>query len=1146
MSLTHFSTIPNFMNRKSLLFRAAFSALLIFSLSVLSGQLFAQVTSSSINGQVSDPQGELLPGATVVAVHEASGTQYGTVTTEAGRYAFPSVRVGGPYKITVTYVGYKERSVGNIYTVLGNPSTVNIVLSDEGTELKEVVISGGSGQTFAAERTGAATSVNSEQLRTLPTVTRSITDFTRLTPQANGSSFGGRDGRYNNFQVDGANFNNGFGLNENPLPGGGGLSLDAIEEIQVNIAPYDIRQSGFSGAGINAVTKSGTNKFSGSAYGFFSNEKLQGSNVNGKEVSTKPNGTNQTLGFRLAGPLIKNKLFFFVNAEQIKKTGANVGATNLWRPSENGAANPETNTTRVKRSDLEAVRNHLINQWGYDPGTYENYANDNSEKTNSILARIDWNINNKNKLAVRYNQVESSAPSLVNGASGAQPRSGGGNNAAFNRVSQNSMAFSKTMYETKNIVRSISAELNSEITSKLSNQFLATYSRIQATRTSPSEEFPMIDIGYIGDNLRNSNTYTNYITAGYELFTYGNDVLNDNFTFINNLTYITGRHTFTGGVSFEMQKFGNRYLRNGTSYYRYASVEEFLATGTPNEVAPLQFALTYPYEGQDPYAPIKYGLPSIYIQDKFDVNDRLSITAGLRAEMPVFLNDLPRNSSVDTLSLLGLDGARRNYDTGSWPKSRVMLSPRLGFRWDVKGDKSLVFRGGTGIFAGRVPFVWLTNMPSNLGVIQNTIEPGSYAASAPWIKDIRFNTDKYYWLNNTPASGANTFIKNANAGLPGTIALVDENFKMPQIWRSSFGVDYKIPGTPFTITGDFLYTKDIQAVYQFGANRKETTTKMNYSGDNRDFYPNTASYTYNNKIGANSVSVLSNTTKGSSLNATIGLTMSARRGFYGSLFYSHTTAKATTDNSGSNASSAWGATPNINSPNDLRLYSSDGALPSRVVGTFSYRVEYANHLASTFSLFYNGSNQGRFSYTYNGDVNGDAIGADLLFIPNSASELKFTSVTAGSAQNNNLVTFTPEQQAAAFDAYLNGNDYLKNRKGSYAERNGNLLPWLNRFDFKFLQDIYTNIGKNRHTLQLSLDVINVGNFLNSNWGVRQELVAASNTPLRRASVTADGVPTFTLTPVQVDGKFVLPTNQFRDITTTATTWSMLIGVRYLF
>jgi hypothetical protein len=1129
------------MRTPSLLFRTVFAMLFVFSMFTLSPKAIAQVTSSSINGLVTDSKGEVLPGATVVAIHEPSGTKYGTVTTDAGRYAFPSVRVGGPYKVTVTYIGYGEKVQGNIYAVLGTPVNLNLMLADEGTQLAEVVVSSGAAQAFASERTGAATSVNAEQLRTLPTVSRSISDFTRLTPQASGNSFGGRDGRYNNFQVDGANFNNGFGLNDNPLPGGGGLSLDAIEEIQVNIAPFDIRQSGFSGAGINAVTKSGTNRLTGSAYGFLGNQKLQGKKVNGNEV-TRPDASNQTIGFRLGGALIKNKLFFFVNAEQIKKSGAGVGAVNLWQASENGIADPTKNISRTKRSDLEAVRNHLINTWGYDPGAYQGYAADNSEKTTSFLTRIDWNINTKNKLAIRYNQVESSSPSLVNANSGANPRTP----VSAGRVSAQSMSFASTMYNTKNIVRSVTAELNSEISPKLSNQFLATYSRIQATRSSPSKEFPMIDIGYIGDNLGRPGvtTYQNYISAGYDLFTYGNDVLNDNFSFTNNLTYITGKHTITGGASFEMQKFGNRYLRNGTSYYRYASVEDFLLTGSPAEKAPLQFALTYPYEGQDPYAPVKYGLPSIYIQDKFDVSERLTITAGIRAEMPVFLNSLTRNNVVDTLSLLGVDGSKRNYDTGAWPKTRVMLSPRLGFRWDVKGDKSLILRGGTGIFAGRVPFVWLTNMPANLGVIQNSIEPGSYAASSAWIKDIRFNPDKYHWLNNTPASGQSTFIKNANAGVPGTLALIDREFKMPQIWRTSFGADYKIPGTPFAITGDFIYTKDIQAVYQFGANRKGATASMNYAGDDREFYPNTASYTYNNKVGANSVSVLSNTRKGQSLNATLGITMMQRKGFFGSLFYSHTTARTTTDNNGSNASSAWGATPNINNPNDLSLYSSESALPSRLIGTLSYRIEYANHLASTFSLYYNGANQGRFSYTYNGDMNGDAIGADLLYVPNSASELTFVSSTVGTGAA--AVTFTPEQQAAAFDAYINSNDYLKTRKGKYADRNADLMPWLNRFDFKFLQDIYTNIGKNRHTLQLSLDVINVGNLLSNKWGVRQEVITGSNLPLSRASVTADGVPSFRMNAVQVDGKFVLPTTQFRDITTTATTWSMLIGVRYLF
>ncbi len=1118
-------------------------SMFLFSFMLLSGASYAQVTTSSINGLITDEKGEVLPGATVLAVHIPSGTEYGTVSTESGRYVFPNVRVGGPYRITVTYIGYADNVKDGILAELGSPTIVNMQLSDEGTQLAEITITASPGSAFAGQRTGAATSVSAEQIRTMPTVTRSITDFTRLTPQANGNSFGGRDGRYNNFQVDGANFNNGFGLNDNPLPGGGGLSLDAIEEIQVNLAPFDVRQSGFSGAGINAVTRSGTNEFKGSVYGYFGSDNFQGDKVHGNRV-VKAESKTETLGFRLGGPIIKNKLFFFANYERIKSEGASTGAVNLWKATDqvnengDGVSNQDQYVTRVKRSDLEAVRNHLRNQWGYDPGEYEGYANDNSEVTNSFLARIDWNINRKNRLAVRFNQVESSSPSLTNGNSGAYPRTP----TAYARTGTiNSISFGNSMYFSKNIVRSITAELNSDITPQLSNQFLATYSRIQTTRTSPSTEFPMIDIGYAGDNLRGSSNYQNYITAGYELFTYGNDVLNDNMTFTNNLTYITGKHTLIGGISFETQKFGNQYLRNGTSYYRYASVEEFLLTGTSAEVAPLQFALTYPYEGQDTYAPIRYGLPSVYIQDKFDVNEKLTITAGIRAEMPVFMNDLTANTAVDALQLLDVNGNARTYNTGSWPKTRVMLSPRVGVRWDVKGDKSLVVRGGTGIFAGRVPFVWLTNMPSNLGVIQNTIEPGSYEASAGWINDIRFNPDKYHWLNNTPESAKDVFIKNPKAGLPGTIALIDEDFKMPQIWRTSIGGDYDLPGTPFTLTADVIYTKDLQAVYQFGANRKAATLTMDYSGDNREFYPDRASYTFNDQIGANSVSVLSNTNKGSSVNATVGIKMAPKKGFYGSLFYSHTTAKTTTDNLGSNASSAWGATANINNPNDLSLYSSIDALPNRVVGALSYRIGGEGKLATTFSLYYNGSNRGRFSYSYNGDINGDAINADLLYVPQSASEINFQDLSTGG------VTFSAEDQRKAFESYITENKFLSSMKGGYADRNGGLLPWLNRFDFKFLHDIYVD-KSNKHSLQLSIDVINAGNLINSAWGVQKQLVAGANTPLRLAKVTADGVPTFTMNAVQIDGKTVLPTasNMFRDITSTSTTWSLLAGVRYTF
>ncbi len=1097
-----------------------------FVLMLTAFSLFAQVTTSSLTGTVRDAK-ETLIGASVKATHTPTGTVYSASTGVDGRFTIPNMRVGGPYVIDVTYVGFQPQRIADITLKLGAPFNVTVTLVQSGTQLNEVVVMADRSK-LNGNKTGASTNISTQQISTMPTITRSITDLTRLTPQSNGNGFAGRDGRFNNVQIDGANFNNGFGLNSNPLPGGNSqpISLDAIEELQVNIAPYDVRQGGFTGAGISAVTRSGTNQFSGSAYGFYRNQDFVGYKVNGNSLPDPNETSSRTVGLRLGGPIIKNKLFFFVNAENIENVGTNPSAVNLWKPSDNGIADPDNNIARTRRSDLDAVRNHLINVWGYDPGAYENYANDNGNKSSSLFGRLDWNINNNHRLALRFSQVKGEAGSLVNGSSGPNPRS------SVNRVSDQSIAFSKTMYNTENIVRSFTAELNSRFSSRLSNQFLATYSRIQDTRTSPSEIFPMVDIW---DGTANP---TNYMTFGYELFTYGNDVLNNNLNFINNLTYLANKHTFTAGASFESQKFGNQYIRLGTSYYRYRSVEDFLTTGGPNEVAPIMFGLTYPYEGQDPYAPIVLGTAGLYLQDKYTVNDRLDLSIGVRADLPIYMNDLTANASIDNLTLLGPDGNPRNYTTGSWPTTRLMLSPRIGFNYDALGDNSLKVRGGTGMFSGRVPFVWLTNMPTNSGVIQNNVEPNGYNAVAPWIGDIRFNPDPYYWLNNTPESAAGVFLKNPNAGVPTSFSLVDSKFKMPKVWRTSLGADYTIPGTDLVATGDLLYTKDINAAYQFGANRAVAPAKMNYSGDNRDFFPGGTGVAYNPAAGGNTGVVLTNTdVKGYSFNATAGLSLPARKGLYGGLYYTYTASKEVSGNPGSNASSAWTGSPSISSPNEQILYNSQYAVPHRVVGNVSYRLEYAKHVSITVSLFYEGSHQGRYSYTTNGDLNRDGINADLLYIPQNASELNFKDANG----------FTADQQRAAFDAFINNDKYLSTRRGKYAERNAVLLPWQNRFDVRVLQDVFTNIGGRRNSLQFSADIMNFGNMLNSKWGVQQQLNNAQGLlNIANADITSGGVPTFTMRTVSEGGQNVLATKAIRDITSTSTTWYMQLGLRYSF
>ncbi|MFB5946520.1 TonB-dependent receptor [Albibacterium profundi] len=1105
-------------------------SLLFFLMLFTSAVLHAQVTTSSLSGTVQEPTGESAIGTSIKATHVPSGTTYSTVVNETGRFNIPNMRVGGPYTVEMSHVSFQTSTFENIILLLGQPYIVNATLNEGGTQLGEVVIMGQGGSKLNTNRTGASTNISTDALETLPTISRSLTDFTRLTPQSSGTSFAGRDGRYNNLQIDGSNFNNGFGLSDAPLPGGNSqpISLDAIEEVQVNIAPFDIRQSGFTGAGINAVTRSGTNTFTGSVYGYYNNENFQGNKINNTELDESEEATTKNYGFRLGGPIIKNKLFFFVNAERVEETGANASGVNLWRASENGVADPDRNIARTSIADLTAVKDHLINQWGYDPGRYEGYANDAKQHSTKLLARIDWNINDVHKLAVRYNQVVGVSNSLTNASSGPSPRSSTG------RVSSNSISFENSNYGMENTVRSITAELSSNFTPSLSNQFLATYSKIQDKRTSKSDVFPMVDI------WDGSATGTNYMTFGYELFTYNNDVVNDNYSFVNNLTYVTGDHTITGGAAFEMQKFGNAYVRMGTSYYRYKSVEDFLSTGGPNEAAPIMFGLTYPYEGMDPYSRVNFGQASLYVQDRYTVDDRLDVTVGLRAELPIYLNDLTANPGINSLELLDRDGNPKNYDSGNWPKSRIMLSPRIGFNYDVEGDRSLILRGGTGIFTGRVPFVWLTNMPTNAGVIQNNVEPRSYDAVADWIGGIRFNPDPYHWLNNPVPGSEDVFIKTPSGGNPSSFALVDDEFKMPKIWRTSFGVDYQIPNTPLTAIADLLYTRDINAVYQFSANRARNVGKMNYApGDDRDFYTS-ENVAYNEDLGASNATILTNTDeKGHSYSATIGLTLPQRiGGFAGGIYYTHSGSKEVSSNPGSNASSAWENSPSINNPNDQFLYHSAYALPHRVNANISYSVEYLNHLATTFSVFYNGSHQGRFSYQYNSDFNGDGTASDLIFLPQNTSDITFVDIT-----NDDGVLFTAAEQAEAFDIYVAEND-LEKYRGEYLERNNFLMPWLNRFDIRIAQEIMAPLGNRKHSLEISLDILNFGNLLNKEWGVQQTLNNAQRL-LIPASVSATN-PTFNMMTVSEENQVVLPTSPFRDVVSYNSTWKMQLGLRYSF
>ncbi|MDZ7633710.1 MAG: cell envelope biogenesis protein OmpA [Bacteroidales bacterium] len=908
----------------------------------------------------------------------------------------------------------------------------------------------------------------------MPTINRSIADFTKFTPQAQGNSFGGRDARFNTVTIDGAAFNNNFGLSSNPLPGGNAqpIALDAIEEISVNVAPYDVRMSQFTGASINAVTRSGDNTFQGSVYSYIRPESFTGNTVDGREVQGANERSSMNFGGRIGGPIIKDKLFFFLSGEY--ETESVPGVT--WKPSTDGVSNSDLMISRTLESDMVRVRDHLINTYDYDPGKYKDFDPFKNQNT-KILARIDWNINKNHRLTLRYNDVVGTSDQTTN-----CPHSGPPNNPRNSgRISSQSMAFSGAFYGFKNTVRSMTGELNSSFSPKISNKFLASYTFIQDTRTSPSDIFPFVDIWKDGDQ---------YMSFGYELFTFNNDVTNKTLTITNNTTFNLNNHVVTAGVSFDRLFFRNSYIREGTSYYRYPSVDAFI-----NGSDPSGFGVTYGYNGVDaPGATATFGFAAVYAQDEWQVVPKLKLTYGVRLEMPLYLEELQDNPAIAALTFA--DG--KKMDVGTWPESQLVVSPRFGLNWDVLGDRSLQVRGGTGLFTGMLPFVWFTNQPTNSGTIQSPeIGWGTQGGQANLV-GLEFNPDYKEFLASNPA-----LFPTTPGTLPSNASLtqVGKDFKFPQIWRSNLAFDIELPwGMIFT--GEAIYSKDINAVQQVNINLAEPTGVL-AGPDDRIYWASSTAAKINSSVSA--ATELVNTKEGYQYSLTAMLTKNFSKGLSGMFAYTYTVARDISANPGSSAYSAYSSNTAVGSLNDPGLSYSNFATPHKLIGDISYRIEYANHLATTISLVYQGYQQGRWTYTYSNDLNGDGISSDIMYVPAQPNELRFVASGNMSAAD----------QAAMFWNYVNENEYLKSRMGDYAERYGEVRDWMHRFDAKILQDVFANFGTDRkYTLQLSLDILNVGNIINDTWGTWDYNPLASYDNVRPLTVVSRGSatsqPTFRL------------------------------------
>lgn len=1072
--------------------------------------VLAQVTTSALTGKVTlGNTNESVIGATIQVVHVPSGTRYATVTNADGRYTIQGMRVGGPYTIKVSYIGYQPTEISNVTLQLGETYNQNFKMAEDASILGEVVISG-KGSKFTAEKTGASTNISNTQIMNMPTINRSITDIARLSPYSNGMSFAGGDGRSSNFTLDGANLNNNFGLSDK-LPGGGSpISMDAIDEVQVTIAPYDVRQSNFIGGGVNAITKSGTNKFKGSAYIYYNNENMHGNRVDNEDLGERGKNGTTTYGFTFGGPIIKDKLFFFANAEYSKSPNI----VNRWQASEDGKADATNYISRVPKSDLERVKQFLITKYGFNPGSYTDFpAEDNNLK---LLGRVDWNINNDHHLAVRYNYTRNKTWNAVNNSS-----SDAYTRFTASRMSQYGMSYSGSMYAMNNSVMSVSADLNSRFGANMSNQLLFTYSYIDDKRDPNCSNFPFVDImaGYEADATGKvtSQTLEPYISFGTELFSYNNRVQNKIFTLTDNFTYYLGAHKITAGFNFEHQLANNSYMRGGTGYYRYRSLDDFF-----NGAAPETVTLAYGYNGEkNPTAEVKFAQYGIYLQDEWNVLDNLKLTGGIRLDNIVFNN----NDLMENKAITALDYGGRHVETGAWPKSNLQVSPRIGFTWDVFGDRSLKVRGGTGLFAGRLPLVFFTNMPTNSGMAM-----GSGIASTKYGKDgsitpdaeldkfkggLVTNVDKIRDLLGAPAT-----ITPEEGTVPKSISGVDRDFKMPQVWKSSIAIDGQIPVSfPLSFTAEFTYTKKIHDVMLDNYNIKDNSSweTLTGTGDNRHIYPKDYKYSKTDAY------VLTNTSKG--YGWTFNFTVNAEpiKNLNLMAAYTHTVMKELTGMPGSNAYSTWSNMYAVEGPNFLDLGNSRYVIPDRIIASANY-----TYGKDHFSLFYQGYSPSGYSYYYDGDINGDGNRYDLMYIP----------------KDRNDIHFTKESDANLFWNFVEQDSYLKNHKGEYAEPYSARAPFVHRFDFRWAHDFDVKIGSTNNKLVLSLDIMNVGNLFNSKWGVMKNMNGCNNGKILKVDKVKDGVPYFSMFKDKTTG--TAPTSTWSFNRNYDQCWKMQIGVKYVF
>ena len=1033
----------------------------------------AQITSGTIVGKVLDESQEGLPGANVVAIHEPTGTTYGVSTQINGDFVLTNLKTGGPYRVTASFIGYKDNVQKNIVISIGSEYKLNFQMQPNATTLEGFEVVHDKNDVFNGSKSGYSTTLDRSQLEKTPTLNRSLQDVTRLAPSGGQSSFGGSNYRYNNLSIDGASNNDALGFQE-PASGAAGtvasgtpgalagtqpISLDAVEEISVALAPFDVKQGNSTGANINAVTRSGTNQLHGSIYGFGRNQIITGKSVDDSRTPIADYHDFQS-GFRIGGPIKKNKAFVFLNYETARRSEPVLNA-------------PGDISSNIPLEIAQQISDTLRSRYGYDPGSFG--ALDNERLSDKFFLRFDFNLGKKHQLVIRDNFVTASADQLERTSS------------SLNFESQGFTHHSNT--------NSLVTELKSQFNSQVSNHLIVGFNSVNDRRTFSGDVFPHVQITYNTSNSIFLGTFREASIFGVGLNT---------TQITDNLSIYKNKHTITVGTNNDIYAIEYRFLTAWNGRWEYSSLENFFADQPRRIRGVYHFDdNSFDFNRNNPSADFHVLLLSGYVQDKYKVNDRLSVTGGIRLDLQVQPDKVEDNPEV--LGTPAFNGF--NNDFGGVPQ----INPRFSFSWTINEKETHQLRGGSGLFTGRIPFAWYAYAHYISGINYGNIDlkPDSTLPITTNLSDLRAQQPNLAEIN-----------------------LIDNDFKLPRIWSTNIAWDWKL-AKGFTFSLEALYSKTLNDVLFQSLNLKDSTASFS-GADDRTYYLGSGE---DRRINPNftNVFLLTNTNQGYKYNVTVSI--SKQFGIHGNLFAAYTYGESKDLVNGVRNSLAANFNRNqaVN-PNQPDLAYSNFDVRHRVIGSGIYNKQWSDKHKSSFNVIYTAQAGSPFSFIYSGDLNNDGASRnDLVYVPASQDEIVLQPITDA----NGAVLVSAQTQWEQLDAYIENDPYLSTIRGEYSERNGGRTPWNNQIDLRFSHYLYPNKDHNDRFFEFTLDIINFGNLLNREWGLKTFVPNRTNSSFQLLDFKGieNGEPTFqfdnlTETPWQVD-----PFNS---------RWQAQLGIRYTF